>query len=213
MNAFEKLRGNGVIAVLEIDNAEDALPTAQALYRGGVRTIELTLRSSASLEAARIIKANVPLELGIGTVILKGQCKAAKDLGAAFAVAPGFNPAIVQEAMDISLDFAPGVATPSELECAAYMGCKVFKVYPAVKLGGVDYLKSLIAPYRHLGFRYIPLGGMTLETEAQWAAVDEVLGIGGTWIASKSLIAAGSWSAIESNARSAVELWKSLRQA
>ena len=124
--------------------------------------------------------------------------------GAAFAVAPGFNPDVVRAAADLGLPFAPGVMTPSEIEGAYALGCtRILKFFPASVAGGLAGLRTLAAPYKHLGLRFIPLGGLKRENTAEWLADPLVAACGGSWIAPAKLIAAGDWAAITDNARAA----------
>lgn len=206
------LNANGIIAVLEIQDEKDAVPTCRALIDGGVHAIELALRTPAAEPSIALIRENVPeMCIGIGTVIKQGQARRVKELGAHFAVSPGFNPRIVEEAQDAGLPFAPGIATPSELEAAVGMGCNILKFFPAVPMGGLSYLKSMNAPYSYLGLKFIPLGGVSLENLPEWASYSPVISVGGTWIAKKDIISSGDFDRIRFNAGSAVETWNKVR--
>ncbi len=209
----KELEKRGIIAVLEIENAEDAVPVAKALVEGGVTAIELALRTPAAMPSIELIAKNVPeMMIGIGTIIRKDQVEAVKKAGAHFGVAPGFNPNIVAEADRVGFPFAPGIATASELEGAVEMGNDVLKLFPAEPLGGNKYLNSMAGPYAYLGLRYIPLGGVSLDNLPLWAANDKVIAIGGTWIAKKPLIQEHDWAKITENAREAVKVWKESRK-
>ncbi len=211
-NVLKKLEQSGIAAVLELDSVDDAVPAAKALIAGGVTAIELALRTPAAEPAIPIIRKEVPeLLLGIGTLIMPGQAERVKHLGADFALAPGYNGKIVQEAQDCGLSFAPGVATASEIEAALAAGCTFLKFFPAASLGGASYLKSVSAPYKHLGLQYFPLGGISEQNMIEYAALPQVTAVGGTWIAPRSLIQAKNWTEIESRARKAVEIWKNAR--
>lgn len=204
----------GVVAVLEIDNVADAIPTAQALVASGITVIELALRTEAAMSAIEAIHREVPeMMIGSGTVILPGQAAQVKKAGAAFGVSPGFNRLIVEEAIKCDLPFAPGIATATDIEAAIAVGCKVLKFFPAAPMGGVSYLKSVAAPYMHLGLKYFPLGGVTEENLTEYAAMPNVISIGGSWIAKRDLIKAKNWSEIEKRARKAVESWETARRA
>ena len=206
---FKRIAQSGIVAVLQIDKVESAVPVAQALVAGGITAIELALRTDAAEPSIPLICKKVPeMTVGIGTVILSGQAKRVKEAGAAFAVSPGLNPSIVKEAQSCGLDFAPGVATAGEIEAAYGLGCTFLKLFPAVPLGGLSYLKSVAAPYKHLGLKYFPLGGVSEETLADFAALPDVAAIGGTWIASRDLITEQAWDEIEKRAKRAVEIWK-----
>ncbi len=202
----ESLRNSPVVAVLVFEDAADAVPTAQALVRGGVTHIELALRTQASMDALKLLLTEVPeLVVGVGTVLSPEQVHAIHELGVAFAVSPGFNPQVVKAARDCALPFAPGIATPSDIEAAYSLGCSFLKLFPAEPLGGIKYLQSVNAAYRHLGLSYIPLGGVSRENMNDWLAVPEVLAVGGSWIAPKDLIASKNWKEIEDRARDAAQ--------
>lgn len=197
----KKIDASGVIAVLIIDEVKHAVPTAAALLAGGVHAIELTLRTQAALDAAMAIKKEFPeLILGFGTVLTKDQVKAVADVGADFAVSPGCNPTIIAEARSKGLPFAPGIMTPTDIEIAVEQGCKVLKYFPAATSGGLKHLESMSAPYNHLGLKYIPLGGCNLDNAGSYLRSPLVTAIGGTWLASRSLIKAEDWTTITKNA-------------
>ena len=218
----EKIAKEGIIAVLEIDVEQNAVPTAKALLDGGITIIELALRTKAALPSISLIAKEVPqMYIGAGTIIEPGQAatvkqapKGAAPLGEAplaaarFGVSPGLNPEIVKEAIAANLPFAPGIATPSELEQAISLGCRVVKFFPAEGLGGLNYLKSINAPYNHLGIKYIPLGGITVDNLVSYAQFSPVLAVGGSWIASKELISAQNWTEITRRAKEAKEIWR-----
>ena len=210
---LEKLEDRGIIAVLEIEKESDAVPVAKSLIEGGVSAIELALRTPASEPSILQIAEKVPeMMIGIGTIIESGQASRVKRYrGVYFGVSPGINPAIVKEAISCELPFAPGIATPSELELALSLGCRIVKFFPAEGMGGLSFLKSMDAPYKHLGVRYIPLGGISPNNLADYAKFSQIVAIGGSWIASKDLIKSGNWSEITRGAKAAKELWDSVR--
>jgi len=208
-----KIAQEGIIAVLEIESEQNAVPLAKALFEGGITAIELALRTPAAFPSISLIAKEVPqMFIGIGTIIEPGQAaKVKKEPGVCFGISPGINPKIVKEAIKAKLPFAPGIATPSELELAISLGCRTVKYFPAEGLGGLNYLKNINAPYNHLGIKYIPLGGVTLENLASYAKFNSVLAIGGSWVANKELIKAQDWKEITKRAREAKEVWKSNR--
>jgi len=210
----QALETRGIIAVLEIEREEDAIPVARALLEGGVSAIELGLRTQAAEPSIALIAKQFPqMLIGVGTIIEGGQASRVKKYsGVGFGVSPGINPAIVQEAISCALPFAPGIATPSELETALSLGCRVVKFFPAEGMGGLSFLKSMDAPYRHLGVRYIPLGGISQKNLTDYANTPQVLAIGGSWIAHKELIADANWNAITQAAKAAKELWDAIRK-
>lgn len=201
----DRIARSGNIAVAIVDDPDRVVPLARALLAGGVDAIELTFRTPRAVEALKRIVVEVPEALvGAGTVLTPAQVREAKDAGAAFAVAPGFNPDVVRAAADLGLPFAPGVMTPSEIEGAYALGCtRILKFFPASVAGGLAGLRTLAAPYKHLGLRFIPLGGLKRENTAEWLADPLVAACGGSWIAPAKLIAAGDWAVITDNARAA----------
>ena len=212
---MERISKGGNVAVAVVEDPEKAVPLAQTLLEGGVDSIELTFRTPCAVEALRRIATEVPEVLvGAGTVLTPAQLHEAKEAGAAFAVAPGFNPEVVRAAADIGLPFAPGVMTPSEIEGAYALGCtRLMKFFPASVAGGLKGLKTLAAPYKHLGIKFLPLGGLKLENTAEWLADPLIAACGGSWIAPAKLIAAGEWDAIRANAAAATAAAVAARQA
>ena len=217
MPAFDvKLQGmiekSGNVAVLVLEDARKAAPLARALLEGGVKVLELTLRTPAALEALATVAREVPeIVVGAGTVLSPDQVRQAQDAGAAFAVAPGLNPRVVKAAAECGLSFAPGVMTPSEIEQAIELDCKLLKFFPAGALGGLKTLTTLTAPYHHLNLRYIPLGGLTPETTGDYLKNKIVAACGGSWIATAELIKNEDWNAIRENAKKATEIAKAIR--
>jgi 2-dehydro-3-deoxyphosphogluconate aldolase/(4S)-4-hydroxy-2-oxoglutarate aldolase len=206
----ETISAAGVVAVLVIDEAKDAVPLARALLEGGVGVMELTLRTPAALEALVEIRREVPeMIAGIGTILTTDQLDAARDAGAAFGVSPGCNPRLLAAARAAGFSFAPGIATPSDIEAALEHGAKSLKFFPAEQLGGLPYLRAMAAPYAHLGLRYIPLGGLTAANAGSYLNDPLIAAIGGSWIAPREAIKAREWKTIESNARAARQLAQS----
>ena len=208
----KKIDDTGIIAVLVVDEVKHAVPLANALLEGGVDTIELTLRTPAALDAAKLIKKAVPgITLGFGTVLTVEQVKAVVGVGADFAVAPGCNPKIIVEAIKQGLSFAPGVMTPTDIEIAAQEGCRVLKFFPAETSGGMKHLESMSAPYNYLGLKFIPLGGCNINNALNYLQSNLITAIGGTWIAKRPLIQYEDWSAITHNAREIKKLITKIR--
>jgi len=198
----KKIDNTGVIAVIIIDELKHAIPLAEALLKGGVDAIELTLRTPAALDAARIIKKEVPeITLGFGTVLTTEQVKAVVDVGADFAVAPGCNPKIIAEAKKQGLSFAPGIMTPTDIEIAIEQGCRILKFFPAKTSGGLAHLKSMAAPYQYLGLKFIPLGGVNMSNAADYLESPLITAVGGSWLAKRHLIQAENWHQITQNAK------------
>jgi len=209
-----KVREAGVIAVLVVDNVRDAVPLAQSLLDGGVEVMELTLRTPAALEALRAIREEVPgMTAGIGTILTPEQVREVVDAGAAFGVAPGTNPRVLEAAVGAGLSFAPGVATPSDIERALEFGCRMLKFFPAEPSGGIPYLKSMAAPYLHLNLEFMPLGGLNAGNMPDYLQSSLVAAVGGSWLARRPVIQDRDWHRITEQAREATAKVRSLRKA
>ena len=200
----ERLARSGVVAVVTVENPEDAAPIARALLTGGVGAIELTFRTARAAEAIRRIRAEVPEILaGAGTLLNRAHVEAAIEAGAVFGVAPGCNPATIAAARECGLPFAPGVMTPTDMEIALEHGCRVLKYFPATNLAAPSALETMAAPFAHLGLRFIPLGGINLASLPQWLASPSVLCVGGSWLAPREVIQRKDWAALQRNAEQA----------
>lgn len=203
----QKVRDSGIIAVIAIEDAADAVPMAKALQRGGITAIELTLRTPAALDSIRAIRAEVPeILLGAGTILTPEQVDAALEAGAQFGVAPGLNSRVIEYADKVGLPFAPGVMTPSDIERAIELGCKTMKLFPSESIGGMKTLSTMAAPYKHLGIGFIPLGGLNEANMGSYLSSPLVAAIGGSWLAKTDRIAAKDWDGIEANAAAAVKI-------
>lgn len=204
LEAAKRICARRVVAVLVIEQASDAVPVARALVDGGVDIMELTLRTDAALDALRAVSAEVPEMLaGVGTILTPAQVIEVTDAGAAFGVAPGVNPRVLQAASDAGLPFAPGIMTPTDIEVALEYGCQVLKFFPAGSAGGLAHLNNIAAPYQHLGLRYIPLGGINQGNLNTYLSSELIAAVGGSWIANRDLIAARNWDQITANAHAA----------
>lgn len=193
----KRLRELRVVPVLAIDDVQAALPLADALIEGGLPIAEITFRTRAAADVIRTLRDERPeLLVGAGTVLTRDNLQAARDSGAQFAVAPGCNAEIVRAAQEADLPFAPGVATPSDIEAALALGLRLLKFFPAGALGGPNMLSAIAAPYRHTGVEFMPTGGVNTDNAADYLALDEVVAVGGTWIAKSADLAAGNWDAI-----------------
>ena len=194
-----------VIPVITIEEARAAVPLARALVAGGLRVIEITLRTAAAVEAARAIIAEVPAALvGIGTVLTARDLEQAAELRAAFAISPGQSAELLDAAANSELPFAPGIQTPSDLIACVTRGFDIVKFFPAVPAGGLPALSALAGPFPQV--RYCPTGGISEANVGQWLAHPKVVAVGGSWVAPGPDIKAGNWNAIESRARAAAGL-------
>ena len=202
---FAQLRKYGVVPVVAVDTPDNGLRLCEALLAGGLPVAEITFRTEAAEATIRAAAGSFPeIALGAGTVLSVDQLRRAMDAGAKFAVAPGCNPAVVTAAVESGFAFAPGVCTPSDIEMALSLGVRTLKFFPAEAAGGVKMLKSLIAPYGHLGIEFCPTGGVNQDNMMSYLALPEVAFVGGTWLAKKDMIAAGEWERVTELARLAV---------
>ncbi len=212
MDIAETLGPAGIIPVIVIEDAAQAVPLARALVAGGLPVLEVTFRTRAAAAAISAIRREVPeATVGAGTVLTVDQLYSAKKAGAAFCVAPGFDPAIMEEASSALMPFCPGVATASELSQALSAGAKTVKFFPAEAAGGVKMIKNLLGAFRFTGVRFMPTGGVNLANVEQYLAVPEVVACGGTWIVPKDALAAGDFAAIEKLAADAAALVRRIR--
>jgi 2-dehydro-3-deoxyphosphogluconate aldolase/(4S)-4-hydroxy-2-oxoglutarate aldolase len=198
--------------VIAIKTVAAALPLADALIEGGLPVAEITFRTAAAAEViAEIARHRPALLVGAGTVLSEEDVEVAKAAGARFAVAPGLNPAVVRHAARVRLPFVPGVCTPSEIEQALGLGCRLVKFFPAEASGGVDMVEALAAPYSHKGLRFMPTGGVNAKNLDNYLSIKAVAAVGGTWIARSADLAGGCWQRIVDRCREAVEIVRRLR--
>ena len=201
----EELGAVPVVPVLTVDDAESAVPLARALVAGGLRILEVTLRTQTALEGIRRIAQEVPeAVVGAGTVRTPDHGHSAIAAGARFLVSPGMTPRLVQTADGWSVPFLPGAATPSEAMALADLGSRALKFFPAEPLGGVAALKALAAPLPDIMF--CPTGGIDLEKARSYLSLPNVMAVGGSWVAPAPAIAAGDWETITRLAREASAL-------
>ena len=199
------LRRAPVIPVYAPASVDEAVHTGQALVRGGLPVIEVTLRTPAALDALREMAAALPDAIvGAGTVLDAAQFNAAVRAGAKFVVSPGATPALLSAAATRAVPFLPGVQTASELMAGLEAGLDTFKFFPAVPAGGVMMLQAFAGPFAHV--RFCPTGGITPATAPPFLAQPNVLCIGGSWLTPAGLLAAGDWGAIEHLARATTTL-------
>ncbi|WP_338413135.1 bifunctional 4-hydroxy-2-oxoglutarate aldolase/2-dehydro-3-deoxy-phosphogluconate aldolase [uncultured Sphaerotilus sp.] len=195
MNTLELAACGPVIPVIVIDRVEDAVPLARALVAGGVRVLEVTLRTPAALDCIRAMVAAVPEAIvGAGTVRSIADAQAAKDAGCQFAVSPGYTPEIGRACLDIGLPLLPGVSTASEVMMANADGYRFLKLFPATAVGGINLLKAFASPFHDVVF--CPTGGITLETAPQFLALPNVKVCGGSWLTPADAVQSGDWARI-----------------
>jgi 2-dehydro-3-deoxyphosphogluconate aldolase/(4S)-4-hydroxy-2-oxoglutarate aldolase len=196
-----------VIPVLTIDRVEDAVPLAGALVAGGVRVLEVTLRTPVAIAAAKAIMADVPEAIvGIGTILNADDLKRAEAIGAKFGISPGATPDLLKAAAAGGLPFAPGIATASELMQALAHGFGLVKFFPAEPSGGIKALRALAGPFPDV--RFCPTGGIGEANAAAWLAEPNVVAVGGSWLCPAADIRSGNWAGISAISDRAMKLRK-----
>ena len=205
MNTLELSRHGPVIPVIVIEHLEHAVPMAEALLAGGVRVLEVTMRTPVALAAIEAIARAVPAAIvGAGTVRHAADARAAVDAGARFAVSPGYTAALGQSCRDLGLPLLPGAATASEVMAACDDGLRFLKFFPATAAGGIPMLRSFAGPFADVAF--CPTGGLTAETAPQFLALPNVPVCGGSWLTPPALMARGDWAGITALARATAAL-------
>lgn len=205
MNVREIMRACRVMPVIVIDRLEDAVPLAEALVAGGVKVLEVTLRTPVAMAAVKAIAAAVPDAIvGVGTVTRPEQFAEAKAAGAVFAVTPGLTEELALAAKAAGLPLLPGVMTPSEVIAALGWGYDAMKLFPAEQAGGIAMLKAMSGPFADVLF--CPTGGVTLDSAPKFLALPNVACVGGSWIVPKDKVASGDWAAITQLARATTVL-------
>jgi 2-dehydro-3-deoxyphosphogluconate aldolase/(4S)-4-hydroxy-2-oxoglutarate aldolase len=198
----DSLYSSRIIATPSIANKEDAAHVIEALIKGGIDWVEITLRTPIALEIIQLIKKQFPeMNIMAGTVIDSDQVAQVQDAGASVAVSPNLSTKVLEEASAKAMPFVPGVATPTEIGMGIEMGLDTFKFFPAEMIGGMRYLKRVYAPYAHKNVQFIPLGGITEELIPEYTLEDFILALGGSWITNKELIKAKNWEQITQNAQ------------
>lgn len=205
MNMLEVMRLAPVIPVIVIDDAKHAVPMARALVAGGIRVLEVTLRTPAALDAVRAIARGVKEAIvGVGTVTDPAQFAAAQVVGARFAVSPGLTPALANAAQALGMPLLPGTMTPGDVIGALESGYRQLKFFPAVPAGGIAMLKALHGPFGDVSF--CPTGGITAETAPQFLALPNVACVGGSWLTPRALLERADWEGIHRLAAAAAAL-------
>ena len=199
------LTASPVIPVMAIGELETAVDLAHALVEGGIRTLEITLRTQHGLEAIRRIAKEVPQAIvGAGTVLNPDQLKAVEDAGAAFAISPGLHESLAKASHQSGIPLIPGVATPSEVQLALEHGIDTLKLFPAEVVGGIAMLKALYGPYPFV--RFCPTGGISLATAPDYLALPNVLCVGGSWLTPQAAVQNRDWNTITRLAKEAAAL-------
>lgn len=204
MSLLEIMRSASVIPVIAIDDPAHAVPLAKALVAGGIRVLEVTLRTEHGLQAIRDMSTVEGAIVGVGTLTQPHEFEAARDAGAVFGVSPGLTATMIEAAKKSGLPLLPGVMTPSEVMAAREHGFKQLKLFPAVPAGGVGMLNAIAGPLPDVTF--CPTGGISIETAPKFLACKNVACVGGSWLTPKDLIASGDWAGITELAKAASAL-------
>lgn len=206
----ERFYDYAVVPVVVLNDADDAIPLADALIKGGLPCAEVTFRTDAAEESIRRICESFPdMLVGAGTVLTTEQVERAHKAGAKFIVSPGFDPEIIDCCISIGLPVLPGCITPSEIAQAVKRGLKVVKFFPAEQSGGVAMIKAMAAPYSMV--KFMPTGGISTKNLADYLSCDKILCCGGSWMVKEDLIRSGSFDKITDMTREATALAKSIR--
>jgi len=200
MNPIDIASHGPVIPVIVIDRVEDALPLAEALLAGGVKVLEVTLRTAAGLPAIEAIVRNLPeAVVGVGTVLNADDARRASEAGARFAVSPGYTSEVGGACKDLNLPLLPGVATSSEIMAALADGFSFLKLFPAEAAGGIPLLKAWASPFGQVSF--CPTGGISQVTAPNYLALPNVRCVGGSWLTPADAMRQGDWARITQLAR------------
>lgn len=204
-NVIKELGKIGIVPVVVIDNAEDAVPLANALTEGGLPAAEITFRTAAAAEAIRRIREACPdMIVGAGTVLTCEQADEAIAAGSQFIVSPGLNPEVVGHCLSKGVPMLPGCATPSDIEKALSLGLTEVKFFPAEQIGGLKAIRAMAAPYGAV--RFMPTGGLTAANIGEYLKEPRIIACGGSFMVPKDKIAAHDWASITGMTRKAVEL-------
>lgn len=207
---LRQIGSTGIVPVVVLNKAVDAVPLAESLVSGGLPCAEVTFRTDAAEESIRAIAKNFPQMLvGAGTVLTTEQVDRALDAGAKFIVSPGLNPKVVEHCMKKGVPITPGIMTPTELEVALGFGLDVVKFFPAENAGGLKMIKAMSAPYTMM--RFMPTGGITAANVREYLACDKILACGGSWMVKSDLVSAGNFAEIERLSREASAIVRETR--
>ena len=207
---LDRLAAAGVVPVVVLDNAKDAVPAARALLAGGVDVMEITFRTAAAADAIRAVSEGCPeMLVGAGTVVTLDQCRQALECGAKYIVSPGFDPEVVGWCTERSVPITPGCVTPTEIMAAIRLGVNVVKFFPAGVYGGLRAMKALSAPFG--GVKFIPTGGVDAKNLKEYLEAPFVHAVGGSWLCPKKEIAAGNFDAVTALCREASQIVREVR--
>ncbi len=207
---IKKISDTGVVPVVKIDDAKDAVNLAKALRNGGINCAEITFRTAAAEEAIELISKEFPdMLIAAGTVLTCSQADKAMAAGASFIVSPGLNPEVVSHCIEKGYPVIPGVCTPTEIEKALSLGLTCLKFFPAEAAGGIKMIKAMSAPYTTV--KFMPTGGINTSNLKEYLNCKAIFACGGSWMVPSDKIASGDFKAIEELTAAAVELLKEIR--
>jgi len=210
MTFFEKVYNTGIVPVVVLNNAEDAVPLARALLKGGIDFMEITFRTECAAESIALIAKEVPeMTVGAGTVINLEQAERAVENGAKFIVSPGLDVGVVTWAQDRDIPVIPGCVTPTEIMKAISLGLNVVKFFPADVFGGIKAIKALSAPFGQV--KFLPTGGVSEANLKDFIENKSIAAIGGSWVCKKDDIANHDWDKITTLSANAVKIIKETR--
>lgn len=202
MDVTTRLARAGVVPVVVLEHAKDAVPTARAMVAGGIDVMEITFRTAAAADSIKAVSENCPeMLVGAGTVITLEQCKKAVESGAKFIVAPGFDEEVVRWCVENHVPVTPGCVTPTEIMAAMKLGIQIIKFFPAGVYGGLSAMKALSGPFG--GIRFIPTGGVNAQNLAEYISAPFIHAVGGSWVCPKADISAGNFEKITALCREA----------
>ena len=195
MDVLSRLARAGIVPVVVLDDAKDAVPTANAMVAGGIDVMEITFRTAAAPDAIRAVAENCPdMLVGAGTILNLEQCKQAVQMGAKFIVSPGFDAEVVSWCVENGIAVTPGCVTPTEITAAIKLGLNVVKFFPANVYGGLNAMKNLSAPF--VGIKFMPTGGVNAQNVREYITAPFIHAVGGSWVCPKADIAAGNFDKI-----------------
>lgn len=207
---IEQVAACGVVPVVVLEDAEQAVPTAKALLAGGINAMEITFRTAAAKASIEKVAKEVPeMIVGAGTVVNIEQLHDAVDAGAKFIVSPGTDADIIREALALDVAITPGVVTPSEIMVGLNLGIRVFKFFPAESFGGLKTIKALSGPFPQI--KFIPTGGISQANAAEYFKNPKIQAVGGSWMVTKDMVAAGDFAGITEKSAAATALCREIR--
>ena len=210
MKTVEQVTACGVVPVVVLEDAAQAVPTARALLKGGITAMEITFRTAAAKESIANVAREVPeMTVGAGTVINVEQLRDAVEAGAEFIVSPGSDEEVIAEAVKLGVPITPGVVTPSEIMLGLKHGIRVFKFFPAESYGGLKTIKALSGPFPQI--KFIPTGGISQANAADYFKNPKIQAVGGSWMVTKDMVNAGDFEGIAQKTAAAIALYKELR--